>query len=399
MRMQEKLGGQPLVVLLLVLGCWMAIRVVTWQPSELTLDLLVATGGADGTQVAQQSAPVPLGATPYTPAFLSLPYPSLAYAMPAFRWGQAAYVPPPVGPMPWTTLPSMPAPGGYPSAQPPYPVPAPAAAQPVGYAGHAGSSFFWPGANVGGGMPGIELPPRHAALSMPEAPAPIPLSPGLAEGKADRWSADAWMLVRKEGRASFSGGRPIYGGSQAGAVLRYHIAPSSAHRPLAYLRTSQATGRIPESEVALGVGARPLAALPVMLAAEARAFRSASKTRFRPTVLAYTELPPFAMPLGLQGEAYLQGGYVGGDFKTGFVDGQLRVDRRFLSIAGNDLRLGAGIWGGAQRGAKRLDIGPGASAAIDLMGTPSRLSLDWRFRVLGDAEPDTGPALTLSAGF
>ena len=30
---------------------------------------------------------------------------------------------------------------------------------------------------------------------------------------------------------------------------------------------------------------------------------------------------------------------------------------------------------------------------------PSRLSLDWRFRVAGEAEPADGPALTLSAGF
>ncbi|MDD3799128.1 MAG: hypothetical protein PHE36_08125, partial [Novosphingobium sp.] len=115
--------------------------------------------------------------------------------------------------------------------------------------------------------------------------------------------------------------------------------------------------------------------------------------------LAYTEVPPFRRPLGFTGETDLQGGYVGGRFKSGFIDGQLRVDRPLADLAGARQRLGGGIWGGAQKGASRLDIGPGATASLNIAGTPSRVSLDWRLRLLGDSEPKSGPALTISAGF
>ena len=261
-----------------------------------------------------------------------------------------------------------------------------------------------------GAMP-APLPPRELAgpaayggQAVADAPAPVPLSPelapGLAKGGADRWSADVWTLARKDSPFPLTSGRPVYGGSQAGAVLRYRLAPNSAYRPTAYLRANTALGAVRESEIALGLAARPIAALPLVLAAEARAFRSASgRKSFRPATLAYTELPPFALPAGFTGEAYLQGGYVGGAFKTGFVDGQLRVERPLIDVAGHRLSLGGGIWGGAQKGAARLDTGPGMSALVDLWGRSSRVSLDWRFRVTGDAEPKSGPAVTVSAGF
>jgi hypothetical protein len=64
------------------------------------------------------------------------------------------------------------------------------------------------------------------------------------------------------------------------------------------------------------------------------------------------------------------------------------------------VRAGAGAWGGAQKGASRLDLGPAATMGLGLGASASaRLALDWRFRVTGDAAPSSGPALTLSAGF
>ncbi len=64
-----------------------------------------------------------------------------------------------------------------------------------------------------------------------------------------------------------------------------------------------------------------------------------------------------------------------------------------------DLRAGAGAWGGAQEDAARLDIGPSASVSFQLGEGRGRLAADYRIRVAGDAEPSSGPALTLSAGF
>ena len=94
----------------------------------------------------------------------------------------------------------------------------------------------------------------------------------------------------------------------------------------------------------------------------------------------------------------------GGDFATAFADGQLVADR---ALANFDLtrskragiRLGAGVWGGAQKGSERLDIGPSANILVPVADAPVRLSLDYRIRAAGDAEPGSGVALTLSTGF
>src|SRR5690606_21417691 len=105
------------------------------------------------------------------------------------------------------------------------------------------------------------------------------------------------------------------------------------------------------------------------------------------------------LPLGARGELYLQGGYVGGEFATAFVDGQARIERPLGRLGETELTAGAGAWGGAQKGAARLDIGPSAALTFRLGDGRGRVAADYRFRVVGEAEPASGPALTLSAGF
>ncbi len=121
--------------------------------------------------------------------------------------------------------------------------------------------------------------------------------------------------------------------------------------------------------------------------------------KLRPAAYAVTELAPFRLPFGASGEVYLQGGYVGGRFATAFVDGQARVERPLARVGETELRAGAGAWGGAQKGAARLDVGPTAALAFNLGEARGRLSADYRFRITGDAQPASGPALTISAGF
>ncbi len=192
---------------------------------------------------------------------------------------------------------------------------------------------------------------------------------------------------------------PTYGGSQAGAVLRYRLAPGNAHRPTAYLRASAALNGSGEREAALGLSARPLGGVPVVVAAEGRLSRLAGRAAVRPAIMAITEFAPVDLPGRLRTEFYLQGGYVGGLGATPFVDGQLRVDRRVAQLGPVELRAGAGLWGGAQRGAGRLDVGPSASLTVAKGPTAARVGLDWRFRTIGEAHPASGPALTISAGF
>ena len=91
--------------------------------------------------------------------------------------------------------------------------------------------------------------------------------------------------------------------------------------------------------------------------------------------------------------------YVGGSFATAFVDGQGRVERPLGRFGEAEVSAGAGAWGGAQKGAARLDIGPTAAVTFRLGEARGRLAADYRFRLAGNAEPRSGPALTVSAGF
>jgi len=259
-----------------------------------------------------------------------------------------------------------------------------------------------------------QLPPEIAGYRLTSASAgtghskPLPSSQGRAakptstqlQGRR-RWSGDGWLLLRPGAAGLLAAGTApsTYGASQMGAVLRYHFAPDSRYRPFAYLRTTAALDGV-ERDLALGASARILSRLPVLAQAELRATQQVGKTRLRPAVLAVTELAPLALPQGLRAEAYAQAGYVGGRYATPFADGQLRVDRRAVTLGRAELRTGAGIWGGAQKGAARMDLGPTAAVGIALGRSASaRVAFDWRFRVAGKAAPASGPAITLSAGF
>jgi hypothetical protein len=214
-----------------------------------------------------------------------------------------------------------------------------------------------------------------------------------------RWAADGWLLLRHDTTSPILSGRPSYGRSQAGATVRYGLAPSSPLRPLVYLRASAALAGARDQEVATGFSVRLLPVAPLRIVAEVRAGEVYGGTRLRPAVYAVTELAPVDLSLGARAEAYLQGGYVGGDFATPFVDGQVRIERTVGRLGETELRAGAGAWGGAQKEAARFDAGPSAAIVFRVGEGRGRLMADYRFRLAGGAEPSSGPALTLSAGF
>lgn len=231
-----------------------------------------------------------------------------------------------------------------------------------------------------------------------------PLATGyrLGRDEASRWSGEAWLLARRGASPAPGVLAPSYGGSQAGGILRYRLDGDSMRRPVAYARISRSLAQpSTDTELAIGVAARPLPQIPVMMAAEGRVRHAGERTDARAAVLAWTELPPVDLPLGFDGTAYMQGGYVTGRDATGFVDGQVRIDREIVSF-GNDrvtVRAGAAGWGGAQQGASRVDIGPSATIRLDTGKPDARVAFDWRFRVAGDAAPQSGPAMTVSIGF
>ncbi len=233
----------------------------------------------------------------------------------------------------------------------------------------------------------------------------VPLvSPRAAPG--GRWSLDAWAFWRQGSSAApVSQGRvPVYGASQAGAVLQYRLAPRSRTDPRLYARAYRALVRRGENEGALGASLRPLAWMPIRVAGEVRYTDAAFFNQARPAAYAVTELPPLRMPYGVALEAYGQAGWVGGRGATPFADGQASLTRDLPLVARLTderlrLNLGAGAWGGAQEGAQRVDIGPTLRLDTRLGKAPARLSVDWRLRVAGDAAPGSGVAATVSTGF
>jgi hypothetical protein len=256
-------------------------------------------------------------------------------------------------------------------------------------------------ASSAAGAPAKDHPP--GTVSPPFLPAPLAPSRTAAGG---RWSLDAWAFWREGSDAvPVSQGRvPIYGASQAGAVLQYRLAPSSGRDPRLYARAYRALVTHGENEVALGGSMHPLARVPVRVAGEVRYTDAAAFNRFRPAAYAVTEIPPQRLAFGAEAEFYAQGGWVGGPGATLFADGQARVTRALpwaarLTDERLRLSLGAGAWGGAQQGVERADIGPTLRLDSRIGKVPARLSVDWRLRVAGDASPGSGVAATVSAGF
>lgn len=232
----------------------------------------------------------------------------------------------------------------------------------------------------------------------PEPGSPVSPMPSQQPRKEKPWSVDAWVLWR-QGSGISQGRLPSYGASQAGAVLNYRLKPTSKHDPRVFMRGYRALIDNPETEVSLGFSGKPLPDLPLRLHAEMRATKRQDETDFRPSAFVTTELPPQDLPFDAYAEIYGQAGYVGGDFPTHFADGQLHIMRYVGEIDVARLSLGTAIWGGTQKGASRLDVGPSMRVDLDIGEVPARVSLDYREQVAGNAEPDSGVAVTVSTRF
>lgn len=403
-----KVRGQPLVALLAILGGWAGGRAVAWEPPAFVegaaanemgrLPLLGAMGFAFDDKVGPQSLPASVMEDPTVERMSGNavgPFPSYRRLYPAGRLAAEMRVARPTA--------------GFPLWNPAGDAWGPSARD---FAPSSAGLLQAPAFTVGvseAGFPGsFRLPPLASLSAQPAPPAtagPSPTAPGMVPvlgPRSKRWSGDSWVLMRRGGGGVLAAGTlpATYGASQAGTVLRYRLATRDDRRPTAYLRVASSLGRVQETSAALGLSARPLSKVPIVAALEARITEQAGRRRLQPVAMAVTEIAPFELPIGMRSEVYAQAGYVGGEFATPFFDGQFRFDRPLLSYAGLDARLGAGAWGGAQRGAGRLDFGPTATVTVPLgRRIFGRMALDWRFRVLGNAEPQSGPAVTLSAGF
>lgn len=212
------------------------------------------------------------------------------------------------------------------------------------------------------------------------------------------WSLAGWLYLRDgapdapDGIAAAS----QLGGSQAGLRLSHGFG--STGRMRAYGRATIAVRRPDQRELAFGLAFAPLEHWPIDVAVEQRvAIGKAGRTAL--TAMVSGGVSDVALAHGFRLEAYGQAGVVGARRRDGFADGAIVIDRRIGPDATSPLRLGALAAGAVQPGAARVDVGPRLTLRLPDIGAGSRIALDWRQRVAGDAQPESGVALTLATDF
>lgn len=204
-----------------------------------------------------------------------------------------------------------------------------------------------------------------------------------------RWQASGWMMTR---RGAMAGG-PMLGGDQLGVRIGYR---ADARRGITLYARATAPLGVAGRELAAGVSWRPTA-LPVEVAAEYRV--GLDGTGGGPAIGVAGGVDGVRVPHGFRLEAYGQAGAIWRERAEPFADAMVRVTRPLDLRPVTGLALGGGVWGAAQRGVVRLDVGPSAVARVPLGDRAVRVALDWRERVAGDARPGSGPALTIGADF
>jgi hypothetical protein len=354
----------PIRFLVAVVGCWAGIRTYQLWPEGAQGGPVVAEAAASPTPPVMTTAPPTRRDVHYVPTTAWLPQArSMGQQSPSWR-AAGIFNPAARWATPGVLLAGREA---IPGAQAP------------------ASDFSEPAPGVGTGNPPLNYPPL-----LPRAAAAAPRSVPAA---LSRWSGSAWLFLREAAGAPDLAPGGTLGGSQAGARLAYRIN-GDMRRPLAISGRIYAPLERPQgAEASLGIDWKPLAGLPLHILAERRErIGREGRSDFGLTLYGGGERRVLNDRIRL--EAYAQAGVVGIGERDLFADGAVRA-----GVPIGPVEVGAGAWGGAQPGAARLDVGPQASFRLPIGRTGIRASAEWRFRVAGDAEPGSGPTLTIGTDF
>ena len=206
-----------------------------------------------------------------------------------------------------------------------------------------------------------------------------------------RWSGSAWLALRPGQGIGAAPAAGQLGGSQYGVRL---VRVLDERGRLAAVGRLAGPLRGRGAEVALGFEWRPAGA-PLRIAVEERF--GLDGTRGGPGLGAVVGLTRDLA--GFRLEAYGQAGAILRARLEPYADGALRLTRTIAAGRATALAAGIGGWGAAQRGVRRLDIGPTLVTSVPIGGLQARIALDWRQRIVGDARPGSGVALTLGSDF
>lgn len=256
----------------------------------------------------------------------------------------------------------------------------------------------------GGTQPGLPVAapdqpvPAADPLGPPDSfvpfasPVPPPFAPPTPATR--RWSVSAWAFVRRGGDETLATGG-LLGGSQIGGRINYRLN-HDREKPLSLSFRTYAPLQGKGAEAALGMEWKPLAALPLRLLAERRqGLDAAGRSAFALMALGGGSVAPGGGRVRI--DAYGQAGMVGLHSRDLFADGSV--------VAGvpigreGEVELGGGAWGAAQPGVARFDIGPRVRWRLPVPGAYASLAAEWRFRIVGEVTPQSGPALTFATDF
>jgi len=238
--------------------------------------------------------------------------------------------------------------------------------------------------------PQISRPP--ASSTRRDAPAATLSPEPLRPARFDRLQLTAWALLRGVGKGvipttSLATGGTL-GGSQAGARLTYRFSEAWAIN----LRSSSSAGGVRGAEVAGGIRWTPLRSIPISFTAERREGLGRFGGRSAFALFAEGGIYHRALFNKVYLDGYIQGGVVGMRHRDLFVDGGATLTRPIW----RNFSAGIGVWGAAQPGLYRLDAGPRISMDVR---RGIKLHADYRQRLIGNAAPPSGPAITLAADF
>jgi hypothetical protein len=243
--------------------------------------------------------------------------------------------------------------------------------------------------------------PRQAMFSARSSAATPPIVPALfpPSGTPRRLGLSTWILWRPEGVAPFNPLAQQLGGSQAGArfslpVLRVGKGATGN----VYARVVTPLAQKGGKEMSVGTSLRIGKSIPVEISVERRlALSSGGRNAWAALVSSGVSDKSLGGAFTVNG--YMQAGVVGLKSRDAFIDGEVNMMRALSTRSSFRPEIGVGLWGAAQTGIDRIDIGPVITVRPKIGGTTVRVSTSWRWRASGDVLPRSGIALSIGADF
>lgn len=226
-----------------------------------------------------------------------------------------------------------------------------------------------------------------------------PLLYSIRSNTQRRFSAYAYSFIRPGAleTGALVSAAPQYGGGQSGVIATYRLVGGVRRNVSLLGRVSLAHGAQEAPEFSTGLRIKPLSNIPVTLSAEHRLLANQKDVT---ALYAAGSIEDIKLPAQFMAQSYAQAGIILGRQSNQFYDAGMRIDRAVIKTAIGQINVGIGGWTGGQRGGGRLDIGPALRAEVTVGSMPRiNITADWRFRVAGNAKPDSGPAITISTGF